>query len=251
MTPISAVIITFNEEQNLERCLTSLKEIADEIIIVDSFSTDNTQNIAQQFGCTVHQQKWLGYSQQKNLANNLASNEYIFSIDADESLSPQLAASILKAKKNGLAGVYELKRLTNYCGAWIKHSGWYPDKKIRLFPKSTTKWEGEFVHETLSFEIESDPILLKGDLFHFSYSSADEHKERAFTYSKLRAEELYKKGKNVSQFKPYLSALGKFISMFIINLGFLDGVAGIKIAWISSAASIKKYKHLLSLTRSS
>ncbi|MBD78810.1 MAG: glycosyl transferase [Crocinitomicaceae bacterium] len=241
MTKISAVIITLNEEKNIERCVLAAQKVADEVIILDSNSTDNTVELANQLNCVVVQQVWLGYSAQKNKANALAKHDFILSLDADEELDQTLINAILEEKSKGLTCAYSFNRLTNYCGHWIHHSGWYPDKKTRIFPKEGTQWEGEFVHETLKLPNGCTTVHLDGDLNHYSYNSYDEHRKRAEGYVKLSAESLFERGKQVGLFKPYLSGIAKFISMYLFNLGFLDGKMGVMIAWISAEASVKKY----------
>ena len=143
MKKISATIITLNEEDKIRRCIESLNGIVDEIIVVDSLSTDATKSICEEFGIRFIEQKWLGYSEQKNLANRLATNDWILSIDADEALSEELKKSILKLKESETDDniVFSFNRLNNYCGKWIHHSGFYPDKKIRIWNRNVGKWE--------------------------------------------------------------------------------------------------------------
>lgn len=241
---LSATIITLNEERNIERCIDSLLPIADEIIVLDSFSTDKTEAICNAKGVRFEKREWKGYSNAKNHLNSLARHEYIFSIDADEAPDKKLQQSILEAKKQGFEKVYAVNRLTNYCGHWIKHSGWYPDIKTRIFPKSQSTWEGEYVHEELVINGDPKPVILEGHLLHYSYYNYKEHRERADKYSQLTAQKMYAKGKRASLIKPFLSGLGRFISMFIIKKGFLDGKMGWKIAQISAKSNIFKYKEL-------
>ena len=244
MYKLSVVIITFNEERNIERAIKSVQSIADEIIIVDSFSTDGTKSICEQYNVNFQQRQWTGYSDQKNFANNLAVNPYIFSLDADEAIDATMELDILKYKKEGFKGVYITNRLVNYCGKWIKHSTWYPDKKIRIFEKSMAHWEGEFVHEELNFASDIPKIELKGHLEHYTYYNFVEHRERADQYSFLTAQKMHKRGKKAHVLKPYLSAIARFTSMFLIHLGFLDGYMGFKIAQISAQSNVVKYKEL-------
>lgn len=244
---ISAVIITFNEEQNIKRCIDSLTNVVDEIIVIDSFSTDNTKDICETLGVKFIQTKWQGYSKTKNYGNNLAVNDWIFSIDADEELSSELQEDLKLLKEKKLAGVYEVKRLNNYCGQWIKHAGWYPDKKIRLFNKKECSWTGE-IHETLT-RVTSKKTLLKGDLLHYSYYKKEEFVDRIAKYSKLQAEEAFKKGKKISLFKKYLSAIVKFIEIYIYKLGILDGRAGFEIATINAKGKRLKAYYLKELRK--
>lgn len=250
MTKISAVIITLNEEENIARCVVAARKVAEEIVVVDSFSSDRTVEICEELGCHVYQKEWLGYSAQKNWANEKATHEYILSLDADEVLNDELISDINYHKNAGLEGIYSLVRITNYCGTWIKHSGWYPDEKIRLFPKSGTAWKGSFVHETLSFSEEFTVAKLNGDLLHYSYNSYDDHRQRAAKYAKLSAEKMHAEKKSAGIFKPYISAIAKFIGMYFAQLGFLDGKHGLILAWISAQGNFKKYQILISLNTS-
>lgn len=249
MDKISAVIITKNEARNIGRCLDSLKGVADEIVVVDSLSTDETPAICKEHGVTFIQQEWQGYSAQKNFANQQATHDYIYSIDADEAVSDTLRESIREAKRAGLNGVYSHNRLTNYCGKWVRHMGWYPDRKIRLFPKAFTSWEGDFVHEELHFTKPLKEHFLLGDLEHYSYYNAKEHRERADKYSVLTAQKLFAKGKKANFLKPIFSPIGRFISMYFLRLGILDGAAGWNISRISAASNRLKYKELNRLHR--
>jgi (heptosyl)LPS beta-1,4-glucosyltransferase len=246
---ISAIIITLNEERNIERCIRSLQSIADEIIVIDSNSTDRTAEICKELGVRFEKKDWIGYSETKNYANGLATHNYILSMDADEALDERLCNEIAEIKKLGSPQIYSVSRLTNYCGKWIKHSGWYPDVKVRLFPKDSCCWQGEYVHEELSYPIDLDVIQLEGNLEHFSYYSFKGHRERADNYSRLTALKMHKAGRKASFLKPYLSAFVRFLSMYIFNLGFLDGKMGFKIAQISAQSNIFKYQELRRLNR--
>jgi glycosyltransferase involved in cell wall biosynthesis len=241
---LSVVIITFNEARNIERAILSVKKIADEIIVVDSFSTDDTPKICKYYQVKFHQRKWTGYSDQKNYANSLAQNDTIFSLDADEAVDSALEEEILSLKTKGFKEVYIVNRMVNYCGKWIKHSTWYPDKKTRIFPKELANWEGEFVHEELNFIESLSQTELNGHLEHYTYYNFIEHRERADKYSLLTAQKMFNKGKKATIVKPYLSAIARFVSMFIIHLGFLDGYLGFKIAKISARSNVLKYKEL-------
>lgn len=249
MDKLSVVIITYNEARNIERAIRSVKAVADEIIVVDSFSTDKTPQICEQLKVTFVQKEWSGYADQKNYANSLAKYDYILSLDADEALDFSLENDILRVKKEGFNGVYVVNRLVNYCGQWIKHSSWYPDKKIRVFPKSKTQWDGAFVHEELQFIEPLAETELKGHLEHYTYYNFKEHRERADKYSYLTAQKMNHQGKKASVFKPYLSAMARFITMFFIKKGFLDGFMGFKIAQISAQSNVVKYKELRRLNR--
>lgn len=247
---ISVLIITLNEERNIERAVQSVKDFADEIIVLDSFSSDATKDI-----CLSHpevkflEREWAGYSETKNYLHSLANYSYIFSLDADEAPDREMIQHILKEKEIGLKGIFEVNRLTNYCGKWIKHSGWYPDKKIRLFPSGSAKWDGAIVHEELVFDREYEMKYLTGHLEHYSYYDFKDHRQRADKYSRLTAQKFHQKGKKASFMKPYLSGLARFLSMYIFKLGILDGYMGFKIAKISAQSNIFKYKELRRLNR--
>ena len=236
MQKLSVVIITFNEARNIVPCLQSLVRIADEVIVYDSFSTDSTCALAEQHGAKVFQGTWQGYSKSKNIANEKAANNWILSLDADEVLSKELQDSISQLKRNGLQTA-AFKRLTNYCGTWIKHAGWYPDIKLRLFNRQQMHWEG-LIHEELK-TINGDEIkaiLLDGDCLHYSYHKVEEHYVQTDKFSTLSAQSLYNKGIKTNFIKQYLGPVFKFIKMYFIKLGFLDGYYGFIVSKISARA---------------
>lgn len=246
---ISVTIITLNEERNIERCILSVQDIADEIIVLDSYSKDQTKVICSQYKVRFEERKWEGYTNAKNYLNSLAQFDYILSLDADEALDDELKQEILKLKSLNEPEIYSVNRLTNYCGKWIKHSGWYPDIKVRLFPKDGSYWSGEFVHEEIVFPANIPVKQLNGHLEHYSYYSYKDHRERADRYSTLTAMKMYKQGKKASLIKPYLSGLMRFVKMYFIQSGFLDGKMGFKIAQISCQSNVFKYKELRRLTK--
>lgn len=251
MEKLSIVIITFNEEKNIQSCLESVVELSDDIIIIDSFSTDRTQQICESFPhVRFVKHEWQGYAKTKNYANSLTKYNYILSLDADEVVSPQLKGSISSIKKP-IDGVFEFNRLTNYCGTWIHHCGWYPDKKTRIFPKEGSYWEGDFVHETLVIPEGLNTHFLKGDLFHYSYHSIEDHYNQIEKYSSLHAEKMKHQGKKASFLKLYISPIFKFIRTYFLELGFLDGSSGYRIARISAKAVRLKYQKLNMMNRES
>lgn len=244
MKGISAVIITRNEAHNIARCLISLQLLVDEVIVVDAESSDGTARIAAEHGAKVTVRAWTDYADQKNFANGLARGPYILSMDADEAISPELRATLMQVTKDGLAGAYRCARLTNYCGTWVSHGGWYPDAKVRLFPKERGRWEGEHVHEELKLDPSLDVHELPGDLLHYSYPTVASHEERIERYSDLHARKLLAAGKRPGLIKRFLSPLVKFIQGYILRLGFLDGKAGYSIARLSARAVRLKYEKL-------
>ncbi|MFC2100753.1 glycosyltransferase family 2 protein [Bacteroidota bacterium] len=247
MIQISAVIITFNEEKNICRCIDSLQDIADEILVVDSFSTDRTKEICEEKKIRFVQNTWEGYIEQKNFGNNLAIHDYILSIDADEALSEELRNSIAEIKRNWKFDGYEMNRLTNYCGKWIKHCGWYPDRKLRLFNKLKGKWEGYMIHEHIQLDEESSKTLLKGDLYHYSYYNISEHMIQANHFSDIAADVLFSGGKNAGLFKLFFSPIFRFIRDYFFKLGILDGYYGFIICQLSAHAVFLKYSKLRQL----
>lgn len=226
---ITATIITFNEEHNIAEALESLSW-ADEIIVVDSESTDNTVDIARRFTDRSFIRPWPGYSAQKNFAADQALNEWIFSLDADERVSPELAAAIQQLKLNDTAGpaAFEMPRLTFYLGRWIKHSGWHPDYKLRLYDRRRAAWKGDYVHETL--EVNGKLERIKGDILHYTVRDASEHHSRMNRYTTLAAEQLFSQGKRASLASMLLSPAAVFFRSYVFKLGFLDGVPGLAIA---------------------
>lgn len=250
MLKLSVVIITYNEEKNIERCLRSVRNVADEIVIVDSFSSDRTAEICKKYGTKIYERKWQGYSHTKNFGNQMAAYNQILSIDADEALSPELEASILEMKRNSLAGIFSFNRKTNYCGKWIGYCGWYPDVKIRLFDRNFARWEGEYVHEELSFQRSLPVRHLKGDLLHYSFESIADHLQRVNKYSDLAASELLERDIKGMAFKMIFSPAGKFLKSYFLKKGFLDGFYGFCICAISAFDVLIRYAKVIQLRRS-
>jgi glycosyltransferase involved in cell wall biosynthesis len=245
MISLSAVIITFNEERNLGRCLESLKGIADEIIIIDSNSTDRTVEIARAHNSKVYQHAFAGYGEQKNYATSMATNDWIISLDADEALTPELRQSILEIKQHPEFSVYQVPRLTNYCGKWIWHCGWYPDKQTRIYNRTKGKWVERRVHEFWKLDDDLGRSgYLKGDLLHYSFASINEHLQKIEKYSELAARESVEKGKNTNMFKVYFSPKWHFVNDYFFKLGFLDGFYGYTICRLSAYATFLKYSKI-------
>lgn len=247
MVPLSVVIITRNEERNIARCLDSVREIADEVMVMDSFSEDNTREICLSHGARFEQHTFDGYAQQKNRAVAHARNDIILSLDADEALGEELKASVLQVKKNMKADVYLMNRLTNYCGTWIRHGGWYPDRKLRLYDRRKAKWAGDYVHEKLEIKPGSHTAFLKGDLLHYSFYTVEEHRKQALKFAELAASSLFASGKKSSWLKMRYKPFSRFVKGYVFQLGFLDGAAGLRIARISAWASYRRYSQLYKL----
>ena len=240
MVELSVVIITFNEEKNLDRCLKSIQDIADEIIIVDSFSTDDTIKIAERYNARVLLQSFLGYGQQKNFATSVASHNWVLSLDADEALTPELRKNIKQIKKDPQYCVYEMPRLTSYCGQWIHHGVWYPDRQRRLYDRTRGHWVERKVHEYWAPEKESKIGLLKGDLLHYSFSSIAEHLQKIEKYTELSAREAVFRKKEVGLFKMLMSPFWHFFYEYFVRMGFLDGYYGYVICKLSAYSAFLK-----------
>lgn len=250
MKLVSAVIITFNEEKNITRCLQSLQGIADEIIVVDSLSTDNTKAIAEAANAHFIEQKFLGYIEQKNFAIQHASNDFVLSLDADEALDDELKKSILQAKQQGLQhDCYTMNRCTNFCGRWIKHGTWYPDKKVRLFNKNKAKWAGINPHDTITMSTNTNCTHLAGDILHYSYNNLDEVVAQANKFTTIQAQAMYANGKRATVLNLLINPAIAFISGYIFKAGFLDGTDGFMLAKTIAYQTMIKYAKLLHLQK--
>lgn len=244
MAKLSVVIITFNEEKNIERCLRSVEGLSDDIVVVDSGSTDLTPSICKTFGVRFYTTEWLGYADTKNYANSLAIHPLILSLDADEALSEDLRKSIIEVLANQKAPAYSMNRLTNYCGHWVKHCGWYPDKKIRLFNNNAGYWSGSLIHETIKLTNGFEVQHLKGDILHYSYHTIADHVAQANKFTDLTALKAYDEGRNATFLHVLFSPFIKFLRDYFIKAGFLDGYYGLVICRISSFATFLKYSKL-------
>ncbi|MBK8364240.1 MAG: glycosyltransferase family 2 protein [Bacteroidetes bacterium] len=250
MTPVSVVIITFNEEHNIARCLDSVKGIADEIVIVDSFSKDKTKEICLSYGAKFIENKFEGHIQQKNFAITQAKYPHILSLDADEALDEKLRNSISEVKKNFVHDGYYMNRLTNYCGKWVHHSGWYPDTKLRLWDSRKGQWAGVNPHGKYELTTgDSNTGKLQGDILHYSYYTVEEHYKQAEYFADIAAKSFFKMGKKASFFKLLINPIAKFLHHYIVHFGFLDGRAGFTIAKISAWSTYLKYRKLRELSR--
>lgn len=242
---LSVVIITFNEEKNIARCIDSVQEVADEVIVVDSFSSDKTCEIAKEKGAKIVQHPFAGHIQQKNYAQSLALYDLILSLDADEALSEPLKQSIQFIKNNTTYDGYSMNRLTYYCGKPIKHCGWYPDKKLRIWKKNAGEWGGLNPHDKFELFNKKKPIFhLKGDILHYSYYTVQEHYLQAEKFSTISAKAMFDQGKKVSFVRPYVSATIRFLKDYFYELGFLDGRYGLIICKINSLTTFWKYRKL-------
>lgn len=252
MIQLSAVIITYNEEKNIGRCLQSLQGVVDEIVVVDSMSTDSTIAICNQYGVRIISHAFEGHIQQKNYAASQASYDWVLSLDADECLDETLRNEIHRVKNSVEADGYSMNRLTNYCGQWIKHGGWYPDIKLRLWNRHQGQWGGINPHDKFElYEPAASIIHLQGNILHYSYYTVEEHRSRSLRYAEISARHLFDLGKTISIPMIFIKTISKFIRNYFIHAGFLDGAYGFTIAIISAQETQRKYQLLRGMHKKS
>lgn len=233
MPGITATIITFNEEDRIAAAIASLS-CCDEVLVVDSGSTDRTREIVAASGARVITRSWEGYSKQKNFAAEEARHDWILSIDADEQVSMELADEIAQWKKASPDGIPALSmpRRAFYMGRWIHHSGWYPDRKVRLYDRRRARWEGDFVHE--SMKVDGPVRAFRGDLLHFPFRDWEDHAARVERYTELAAQAARSSGRRGSVLKLVLAPPLTFMKSFFLHAGFLDGWRGLAIAYMGA-----------------
>lgn len=252
MNRITAVIITLNEERNIKRCLESVLPVVDEVVVVDSLSTDATKELCCSYPVRFEERPWEGYVATKNYANSLASNDLILSIDADEALSEKLADSLRKLKSQDVEGkVFSTNRLMNYCGQWIRHGGWYPDTKVRVFDRRSARWSGKKVHETLEYPDGTQTEHLEGDLLHYSFYTPEEHYLQTEHFAQLAAEEMVERGSSATLLSAALHTGWKFFRDYVLKGGFLDGRNGWRISKTNAHGVWYKYNKVRKLTKQS
>jgi glycosyltransferase involved in cell wall biosynthesis len=241
---ISAVIITFNEEKNIAEAIRSVKW-ADEVLVVDSESTDRTREIAESLGARVIVNKWPGFAAQKQLAVDAAASDWIISLDADERVSGALKTEILALKESSSgADGYKIPRLSIYMSREIRHSGWYPDRQLRLFDRRKGRWKQVLIHESVEMVEGANVGQLKGDILHFSVESVEHHHRMiGERYAPLAARQMFENGRSTSPLKIVLAGWAAFIRTYFLKAGFLDGFPGFCIAYFAAHHAIMK--HLL------
>ena len=247
MDKISAVVITHNAAATIGNCIDALQKVSDEIIVIDSFSTDETAEICKEKNINFFQQSWPGFGPQKNFGISKASYNYILSIDADEIISDELAASINNEKINGLTGLYSLLFLHHYYFYFARHGAARPDTKTRMFDKNKVRWNDREVHEALIIPEGEKINQLKGYLFHYSYASISHQINKINNYTSLGAKQLFKKGKKHFLLKMIFGPPTNFIINYFFRLGFLDGVHGFVLAKFAAHESFVKYAKLWEL----
>lgn len=239
MSKISATILTFNEEARIATCIESLRDIADEIIVVDSFSTDATVEICEVMGCKVTKRKMAGYGAQRQYATSLTSHNYVLSLDADEELSPALRQALIELKKKSFAHRgYSFARLNFYCGTPVRHCGWYPDMQVRLFDKRYANWNLHDVDERVIFHDNVTPHKIDGDILHYRCSTPEEYRNTETNHALMMAKDLIKTGRHAGVISPYLHGIKSFFDCYITKGGALDGNVG-------RAISLQRYHSTL------
>ena len=238
---LSVIIITKNEAENIRACLDSVKW-ADEIIVVDSGSSDATVEICRELGAQVHEHDWPGFGMQKNRAVSYASNEWVFSLDADERVTPELQSQLIKAMEGGSEDGFYVPRLSQFCGRFIRHSGWYPDYVLRLFKRTKGRFSDDLVHERVI--LEGTAGRLSSPLLHYSYLNQADVQRKTGQYARAGAMQMFKNGKTPTLADAPLRAGWAFVRTYFLRLGFLDGIAGFNIALMNCRTTYLKYQQL-------
>lgn len=246
---LSAIVITRNEAHNLHDCLQSMQGLVDEIIVVDSQSTDNTVTIAQQYGAKISQpENWPGFGPQKNRALDLATCDWVLSIDADERVTPELATEIKQALTRNEDIAYQMPRLSWYCGRFMRHSGWQPDYVLRLFKRGKAKFTNDLVHERLVVEV---PVKrLRSTMLHYSFMNFSQVLLKINAYSEASANQAYAKGKRATVFTAVSHGFWAFFKTYFLRAGFLDGQHGLALAISNAEGTYYRYMKLWLLTGS-
>lgn len=244
---ISVVLITFNEENKIRKTIEAVSSLTDDIVVIDSFSTDATQSICAALNVTFIQQAWQGYGKQKNTGHVYAKYDWILSIDADEVVSPELLQELKSLHFQSEKQVFNIPFKTYFCNTLIKYGGWNPQFHIRLFNKKVTEWDTLAVHETLKFPADVEVVTLNGTIEHYSYDSIEDYNAKSERYTDLFAKRLKERGKKATWVKTELSPLFTFIKEYIFKLGILDGAIGFKIACLNYNYTKQKYSKLKKL----
>ncbi|MDN3608509.1 glycosyltransferase family 2 protein [Vibrio ostreicida] len=246
MPTIAVALIVKNEAQHLKACLDTVYEWVDEIVILDSGSTDQTEDIARSYTDKFFvNAEWPGFGQQRRLAQSHVTSDYVLWLDADERVTPELKLSILSAiKENKPETVYQAARLSWVFGRYIRHCGWYPDRVLRLYPTQLTQYNDALVHEKVEVAPQMEVKTLQGDLIHFTYNDINHYLVKSAGYAKAWAEQREKKGKKSSLSQGILHALGCFLKMYVFKAGFLDGRQGFLLSVLSAHSTFVKYADL-------
>lgn len=231
MASLSVTIITYNEASRIEACLQSVKQVADEIVVVDANSTDSTVEICRRYGCRVTQRAFSGFGAQRQFVTSLTTHSYVLSIDADEVLSPELISTINRLKAEGFAHrVYRISRLNFYCGHPVRHCGWYPDHQLRLFDKRYANWNLSGVGERVIFPGSFNPEIVAGDIYHNRCTTPEEYNNVQRHHASIYGAQIASSSSSISPITPFLKATRAFLSMYVAHGGILDGSAGAEIS---------------------
>jgi glycosyltransferase involved in cell wall biosynthesis len=248
MIPLSVVIIAKNEERNIGRCLDSVRPVADDLVVVDSFSSDQTEAICREKGARFVRHAFAGHVEQKNWALTQARHPHVLSLDADEALSQELARAIAAAKAEWHFDGYWMNRLTSYCGVWVRHCGWYPDPKLRLWDARRGAWRGTNPHDHFELLEAGAPTgRLSGDLLHYSYYTVAEHYRQMEYFAEVGSRALLERGERVSALRPPVAAAARFVRNYVLRRGFLDGTTGLRLCRIDAYGAYRKYARLRQL----
>jgi glycosyltransferase involved in cell wall biosynthesis len=244
--PLSVVLIAHNAAAQLPECLASVA-FADEVVVLVSESRDGTAEVAARYGARVVQKEWLGFGRQKQFAVEQARNDWVLCLDADERLSPELAASIVRALQAPASPVYRMARRNRFLGRWLRHGEGYPDWSTRLFDRRSARWSEDAVHEKVLHAV--TPGTLEGDLLHESAEDLARYMEKQNRYTALAAQQLFGQGRRAGALELVLSPLARFVKFYLLRLGFLDGVPGLVHIAIGCMNSFMKYAKLIELHR--
>jgi len=250
MIKISVVIIAFNEEQDIGRCLESVMGVADEVLVLDSLSTDGTEAICRQFDVRFEQHPFDGYVSQKNRALKMATHDYILSLDADEALSGKAKQEVLKAKSSWKFDGYIFNRRNNYCGRWMRFTSWYPDRKLRLFDRRKAQWTGLDPHDYIRMEPSSVVVRMKGDLLHWAIHTKEEQLAKMEQFARISARFYFEKGIRPGKISAVVHSVWRWFREYCVYLGILDGRAGWQVARFSAFYVWRKYYYLRQLYES-
>ncbi|MEW7866852.1 glycosyltransferase family 2 protein [Aeromonas diversa] len=243
---LAAVLIVKNEAENLRACLATLQGVVDEIVILDSGSQDETAAIAAEFGARFFvNNQWPGFGRQRQLAQSHVRSDWVLWLDADERLTPELAHNIRDVLENPPADtLYTLPRLSWVFGRFIRHSGWYPDRVLRLYPRALTGYNDALVHEKVEVRANMKVVDLKGDLLHYTYRDLEHYLVKSAGYGRAWADQRQARGKKSSLSQGLLHAIGCFVKMYLLKAGFLDGRQGLLLAILSAHSTFIKYADL-------
>ena len=243
---LSVIVVAHDAAAQLAGCLASAA-FADEAVVIDSGSNDGTRKIAADLGARVIEKEWLGFGRQKQFAVEQAENDWVLCLDADERVSPELAASIVRALDAPAARVYRMARRNRFLGRWLRHGEGYPDWSPRLFDRKSARWSDDAVHEKVLYAV--SPGTLSGDLLHDSAEDLGRYLEKQNRYTTLAAQDLFDRGRRAGVLELAFSPFVRFIKFYLVRLGFLDGLPGLVHISIGCMNSFMKYAKLIELKK--